>query len=428
MNINIIKGDENKSTPHLAICHAAQGGSANNRHVSLLMKSSEDTILSKSAIEAIKKFGIDNFPEHIQKAFSANTKATLLANALKADYADDDEWLCVEDYTDTTVVFSICDCDSYKLLQTTYNMDEETGKVSIGGSASPVIGITEYMVVEGDIEISETVEHRLESGMYEIVQKAFKRAESDEKIMQVLKAAKKKKEGDIYLTADQYAYVPDTEKVSTWKLRIDDAEHVKAAAQALSPAGLMGNKVQIPSEDVGAVKRKVKAAYKKFYPDADKETLDNLFKASDINNVEVNLENVDITKSVEFQEMLQKALAADPRIAEAQEILKAAETVARDETVKFVKSANFIAEDQQESLVNFLMKSRKTEDHALVQNILKSAMDAIEKANKEVADVKEKFALTESGLDGNVDLSGAEVDLTKAKDFLKGKAESLFKK
>lgn len=443
MNINIIEKGGDKKTPHLAICHTDQGGSANNRHVSLLMKSkATDVVLSKATLAAIEKFGVQNFSEEIQKAFSANTKRALLQGALKEDYADSDEWLYVEDYTDTMVVFSVCDCDSYKLLQTTYEIDDATAKVTVGGSAVPVIAFTEYMVTEGKIEISETVEDRLESGMYQIVQKAMKRIENEASVMDILKATKKKKEGDVYLTAADYAYVPDENKTSTWKLRIDDAEHAKLAAQALSPEGLMGNKVEIPKADMSAVKKKVKAAYKKFYPDASKETLDSLFKASDIfSNSEVNLDIQELMKSSDFQELLKAQLEAaqaplkeelekaKAKAAEAEEILKAAEVVARQETVEFVKSASFVEDNIQETLVDFLMKSRKTEEHNLVTDIIKSAKTAIEKANTEVAEIKEKFALSETGRDGKVDLGTTSVeDLTKAKEFIDLKAEQLFKK
>ena len=75
-----------------------------------------------------------------------------------------------------------------------------------------------------------------------------------------------KSESDGPHPASDYAYVPDPEMPSTWKLRIDDAQHVAAAAAALGP-GFRGQKVQIPSGDIAAVRAKVRAAWHKFYPD-----------------------------------------------------------------------------------------------------------------------------------------------------------------
>lgn len=86
-----------------------------------------------------------------------------------------------------------------------------------------------------------------------------------------------KKEADGEHPKSDYAYTP-SDNVSEWKLRIDDATHVSAAVAALGK-GFRGNKVQIPEEDLPAVKRKVKAAYKKFHPDLE---LPDILKASEM--------------------------------------------------------------------------------------------------------------------------------------------------
>ena len=82
----------------------------------------------------------------------------------------------------------------------------------------------------------------------------------------LFKRGKVKTESDGAHPASHYAFVPDPDMPSTWKLRIDDASHVAAAAAALGP-GYRGNKVQIPSGDIAAVRAKVRAAWHKFFPD-----------------------------------------------------------------------------------------------------------------------------------------------------------------
>jgi len=77
-----------------------------------------------------------------------------------------------------------------------------------------------------------------------------------------------KTEGPEKLNAKSFAYTPDKSKPSTWKLRIDDAKHVSAAVAALGK-GFRGNKVTLPAEDKEKVISKVRAAYKKFYPEKD---------------------------------------------------------------------------------------------------------------------------------------------------------------
>jgi len=67
-----------------------------------------------------------------------------------------------------------------------------------------------------------------------------------------------------------YLYVPDSEQVSTWKLRICapettevTREQLGAAAAAFSPGGFRGQKVELPSEDVAQVKEKLREEYAK---------------------------------------------------------------------------------------------------------------------------------------------------------------------
>ena len=79
-----------------------------------------------------------------------------------------------------------------------------------------------------------------------------------------------KTENGVKFPASAYAYVPDAEKPSEWKLRLWEDPQQKvtrkqlgAAAAALSPGGFRGQKVQIPSADLPAVKRKIRAEYRK---------------------------------------------------------------------------------------------------------------------------------------------------------------------
>jgi hypothetical protein len=87
--------------------------------------------------------------------------------------------------------------------------------------------------------------------------------------------AKMKTEDGVKFPAQDYAYVPDPDSPSTWKLRLTstpggapDARIVGAAAAALGP-GYRGQKVEIPAGDLAAVKAKVRAAWKEANPDRD---------------------------------------------------------------------------------------------------------------------------------------------------------------
>jgi hypothetical protein len=86
-----------------------------------------------------------------------------------------------------------------------------------------------------------------------------------------------KTEDDSDFPAAAYAYVPDAEKPSTWKLRLwedpdtkETAKQVGMALAALSPGGFRGKKVAVPAEALPAVKRKIFAAWKKVHGADDK--------------------------------------------------------------------------------------------------------------------------------------------------------------
>jgi hypothetical protein len=92
----------------------------------------------------------------------------------------------------------------------------------------------------------------------------------------ISKAETKREDGEDFPAA-AFAYVPDPEKTSTWKLRLwDNLEEretptqVGRAVAALSPGGFMGNRVQLPSDAIAGVKRKVLAAWKRVHDENEK--------------------------------------------------------------------------------------------------------------------------------------------------------------
>ncbi len=96
-----------------------------------------------------------------------------------------------------------------------------------------------------------------------------------------------KTENGMQFPAEAYAYVPDPEHPSTWKLRLwEDPEQketprqVGMAVAALSPGGFRGNRVEIPKEDWPKVIARVRAAWKKVHPDADPEDIPPILRES----------------------------------------------------------------------------------------------------------------------------------------------------
>jgi len=97
---------------------------------------------------------------------------------------------------------------------------------------------------------------------------ALKEATSTLKWLKAQEAVKT--EDGVEYPASAFAYVSDAETPSGWKLRIwEDLEkkvtraQLGRAAAALSPGGFRGQRVAIPSADLPAVKRKIRAEYRK---------------------------------------------------------------------------------------------------------------------------------------------------------------------
>ena len=143
----------------------------------------------------------------------------------------------------------------------------------------------------------------------ELCQELLDKEPSEEETKEALKEANEclewlklqevmKTEDDEKFPAQAYAYVPDAEKPSEWKLRLWESPTLKvtrkqlgAASAALSPGGFRGQRVDIPREDLPAVKRKIRAEYRKL--DVEDEDMPKWVKESetrDILNNYVSLE------------------------------------------------------------------------------------------------------------------------------------------
>lgn len=91
-----------------------------------------------------------------------------------------------------------------------------------------------------------------------------------DKLNKLINKQETKREGGIDYPSSDFAYVPDREAPSTWKLRLAEerpgnitVSQLGRAAAALSPGGFRGNRVQIPSADMAKVKNRIRSEYRK---------------------------------------------------------------------------------------------------------------------------------------------------------------------
>ena len=171
--------DTKKKKPHLALTHKAlQGGSANGRNVSLLMKS--DVELTPEITKALEALGIN-------KSMYASKISDALSSAVREAFGDDDHWLYVEDYNDSIVLF----CSEGGLFSVDYSLVD--GKVTLGDLAKPMSRVISYEPVSGEMLLSEDAEDKLEEGIYSLVTKALRNDSTKEHLVEMFKAQELKK-------------------------------------------------------------------------------------------------------------------------------------------------------------------------------------------------------------------------------------------
>lgn len=114
----------------------------------------------------------------------------------------------------------------------------------------------------GQVEIPDSAKPKVKNILLGMSRKFSKAIE--------FKIRPKKTEGGKRYPPEAYAYVPDPEKPSTWKLRMWDSPtqketpaQIARAVAALSSKGFRGNRVEIPRKDLPKVKRNVRQAWRK---------------------------------------------------------------------------------------------------------------------------------------------------------------------
>lgn len=244
-------------------------------------------------------------------------------------------------------------------------------------------------------------------------------SEEDQVELEELIKAATKTDGGEKLSASAYAYVPDPEKPSTWKLRIDDANHTRAAVAALGK-GFRGQKVQIPEEDLPAVKRKVRAAYKKFFPENEVPEVIKSLEEVKGDALSVSKSTADEGATLEDNQVTDKTEISKSELDELlkmKEQLEAFKAKEAEEIVKskeeIVKSATFI--DNADEVVEAIIKS---EEGSLIESLIIKAVEAVEKAK---ADTKAELDAEIEKAKSDAEEAKKEADVVKA-EFAKPEA------
>jgi len=150
-------------------------------------------------------------------------------------------------------------------------------------NANHVDGLTEhFQIIAGNIMRDPDIENK-EAALNALVSELSVRMQEEVNTKEVfdgqefldvladdtLEKSAIKRENGLDFPPRDFAYAPDVSKPSTWKLRLTEAPgrvtkaQLARAAAALSSGGFRGNRAQIPSTAMAAVKRRIRAEYRK---------------------------------------------------------------------------------------------------------------------------------------------------------------------
>lgn len=185
MPLNIIKETEDKKmSPHLALCDMkTQGGAANGRNVSLLMKANVE--LDDEAKTLLKSILGQGDLEVIEKA-SYEQLRTKMADAIKKFSKDKWEWSLVEDFDDQYVVFY----NDQGIYYTEYTLSDN--QVVLGDVAYPVNRIVSFESKTGTLLMTDSTSNDSigvpPEGVRSLIVKSFDSISSNEKIKAIYKS------------------------------------------------------------------------------------------------------------------------------------------------------------------------------------------------------------------------------------------------
>lgn len=259
-----------KITPHLAVVHKDQGGSANNRHVALLLKSQENlSDESKALLKSVLSPEIEPEQKEVIKASYVGMRKTL-EDALEEAADKSWYWVYVYDFDDSGVVYS----EEGEIYYRTYTMEGD--KVSFG---SPEV-VTQQLTYEdssGNIVLSESNKGK---GASLLLAKATAVMNSDKSLLETIN----KKLGDKMSQENQVELTKALEDLNKAKedltKALNEVEVLKAQVGEFENQKVELEKAR-RSEAVAAVQSDEAAAATllKSLEALDAESFDNVIKA-----------------------------------------------------------------------------------------------------------------------------------------------------
>ncbi len=209
------------------------------------------------------------------------------------------------------------------------------------------------------------------------------KAADPDSVVKAMDKPMKTEDGTAYPAA-AFAYVPDAEKPSTWKLRLWESPEDKVTRRQVGMAvaalgeGFRGQKVEIPADDLAAVKGKVRQAWSEVHEE-DAE-MPPVLKSTDAQ--EGHMEKSAEERLEEALESLSKAearIADMEKAAPAEPAVEASEEDMLKEAPEAVRKAFEAVQKQAEEAV---AKAQAAEEALRKERDDRADAEAVEKAAK----------------------------------------------
>lgn len=235
---------------------------------------------------------------------------------------------------------------------------------------------------------------------------------------QVLLKAMKTDAGKQY-PESSYLYVPDKEKVSTWKLRIYDENGtldknlLSAAIASFSAGGYRGNQVQLPEADAKSIKAKLRKIWLETYPDKTKTDMpDGIKKGQEQMNEKIE----EIKKS--FSSFVEGIFNKNEEIIK--ELSEEGSQMTEQEKEQLLKSQEAVTslEKEKEEAI-----TKAKADAEIEVSLAKAEVIAIQKQLDEIKE--QEIVKAELAIKADL-LKSAQEELTFAKGTPEENAERLF--
>ena len=353
------KATEDSCGAHIAYTFDFQGGAASGFNTPLLFKSSDVPDVSFEKLKALETMGED--VTELRKSYM-NQLMGLLSEAVRDKYEMGWDWVYVvdADFDNNIVIF----CSDYGMFSAGFTLNGLV--VEVEDVANPVVQVTDYQVVDGDVMVSvDFFDSLIDEALSGLVKGALK----FDHVKDYLAKAKDARANKDSVIAEE-----------------DLADKSSANTNDI-------NKGDTPLENINK---------DEFLKSAE---FQELMKAQ----IQEAVEKASAEAKAQAEEAAQELIAKAQ--AEAEELRKAENARIEDEYSTVVKSYGFVDEDKVEALVKYLIDNK---------DIAETVVTAFQKAQDEVEAVKKEF-----GKEVGADVGNKEETAKSASELIRQKAKAL---